>query len=267
MSIKGGPSLAATNLQATLGKKVSTLPTTYDLEHFGLREMIESSRAIRSLGMKSQSMEEAAREVVDFVYDSFFTSTGRPACVLVRCFKTHRFGDLPPSLKRVASATAGPNVTETTPCLSLLATRGARAEWNSRHTSNGHQAIPLTSPEMIARAPMIARLMQEMGIRTQDVLQTDAVSPGKLDRKTLEVFYVPEAEGSEFIPAQLEFVKPHGVRSVLSFGGVLPDGAFFFIIMFTAIPLTAGAAEMFRTFALGFKLVMLAQGDKPVFTG
>lgn len=237
----------------------------YDLQSFGLRQMIEASRAIRLLGVTASSMENAANDVVSFLYHHLRTSDGLPACALVRCFKTENFGKLPTALQQMASDAIGHPLNSSSQCLALLATRGQQPGWNDRHDSSGHQAIPLASPSMVARAPMIAKLIQQMGLNALDVVDNDTRIPEEVDRKTLEVFFIGQARGSPFIPAQEGFVLRYDIKSVLGFGGILSNGAFFFVILFTVIPICPATAEMFRTFALGVKLVMLAQVDKPVF--
>src|SRR2546421_415537 len=62
-------------------------------------------------------------------------------------------------------------------CLTLLASAGDLPAWNSRHTSVGHQAIPLASPEMLHRLPMISQLVQQFGLEPNLLL---ARSPGLL---------------------------------------------------------------------------------------
>ena len=44
---------------------------------------------------------------------------------------------------------------------------------------------------------------------------------------------MPEAAGSPYIPAQEDFVQPVGIRSVLGFGGMLPGGDIFVVILFS----------------------------------
>ncbi len=74
--------------------------------------------------------------------------------------------------------------------------------------------------------------------------------------KTYNVFHVPEALGSPYIPAQKEFVERYGVRSVLGFGGLLGDGDLFAVIMFARGPITTESAARFRNIALDVKAVM-----------
>ena len=52
----------------------------------------------------------------------------------------------------------------------LLATAGDEPEWNSRHTSRGHAAIPLPSARIVERFPMIAQLIRQLGFDVADVV-------------------------------------------------------------------------------------------------
>ena len=76
-------------------------------------------------------------------------------------------------------------------------------------------------------------------------------------QKTYNVFYIPEALGSPHIPAQDEFVRRYEVRSVLGFGGVLPDGNLYAYIMFCRTFLSREIAEMWKTIATSTKLAMI----------
>jgi len=80
---------------------------------------------------------------------------------------------------------------------------------------------------------------------------------------TYNVFYLPEAAGNKYVPAQEDFVIPFGVSSVLGFGGILPSGNLFVIIMFSRVPISPRTAEMFRTLALSVKIAVLPVADKP----
>jgi hypothetical protein len=48
-----------------------------------------------------------------------------------------------------------------------------------------------------------------------------------LEEKTYNVFYVPDAVGSPYVPVQEGFVLKYGVKSVLCFGGMLPSRDLF----------------------------------------
>ena len=55
----------------------------------------------------------------------------------------------------------------------------------------------------------------------------------ELEQKNYNVFFVEDAIGSPYIPAQDDFVVPYGVRSVLGFGGLMPSGQVFAALLFT----------------------------------
>jgi hypothetical protein len=83
---------------------------------------------------------------------------------------------------------------------------------------------------------------------------------------SFNVFYVPEARESPYIPDQEAFVRPVGVRSVLGFGGMLPRGDMFVVILFSKVAIPRETAEMFRTLALNVKMAVLPF-DEAVFCG
>jgi len=57
--------------------------------------------------------------------------------------------------------------------LTLLATVGEQAEWNVRDQSIGHQAIPLPSEEIVARAPMISQLIRQLGLEIYTIIRPE----------------------------------------------------------------------------------------------
>ena len=54
---------------------------------------------------------------------------------------------------------------------------------------------------------------------------------------------------------------------MLGFGGMLPDGELFAVIISTRAAIPSSTAEMFRTIALNLKLGLLAILGKPVLAG
>ena len=58
-------------------------------------------------------------------------------------------------------------------CLTLLATVGEQAEWNVRDQSIGHQAIPLPSEEIVARAPMISQPIRQLGLEIHTIIRPE----------------------------------------------------------------------------------------------
>lgn len=230
----------------------------HNLTTFDLGDVVECGAALRRFAETASSMEEVANEIVGYLYAELRDERNDPALALVRCFKTHPFGSLDGEQQKFARQMGqGGGIDPQTRCLTLLATRGALPEWNDRRLSRGHVAIPLASERIVENAPMIARLITELGLEIGVVVRPTAESVGDLAQKSYNVFHVPEAEGSPYIPAQAEFVVPHGIRSVLGFGGMLPSGNLFAVIMFCRVPVPRVTADLFANVALPAKLAML----------
>jgi hypothetical protein len=83
---------------------------------------------------------------------------------------------------------------------------------------------------------------------------------------TFNVFHVPNAVGSPYIPAQKEFVIPYGVQSVLGFGGLLAPGELFATILFSRTPIPRDVADLFKSLALNVKVAMLPFAGARVFS-
>jgi len=239
----------------------------FDFATFKMSEMIECGSVIRQLGLGVHSMEEAAGRIVRYLYDHFGNKqTGARACALVRFYKTCPYGGLDDELKPFArSLFGGVEVFPETKCLTLLATTGDKPEWNSRKTSVGHKAIPLASASVISQAPMISQLIVQFGLDIADVVKPEATIMLELEQRTFNVFHVEEAAGSPFVPAQQNFVVPFGIKSVLGFGGMLPDGNLVAIIMFSKVHVPREKTDMFKTLSLSAKLAVLPFTDGTIF--
>jgi len=229
----------------------------YDLTKFTLADMVRCGRELRRLG--GSSMAEVADAVVRHLYDELRESeSGRRACVLVRLFKTEAFGALSAELRAFARALMpSAPLDAQTKCLTLLATAGDEQAWNSPQTSKRHRAIPLPGEAALAEVPMIAQLLHQLGLKLSDLAQAHREIIKDLDQKTFNVFHVPIARSSPFIPAQAEFVMPYGIESVLGFGGVLPEGNLYAVILFARVTIPSATAAMFRTIALNVKMALL----------
>ena len=235
---------------------------SYELTRFTLRDMTECGAALRQSGAGARTMEAAAGGIVRFLYTKFTDGkTGKPACALVRFFKTHTWGGLEPGQQEFASRILGKNPEPSTQCLTLLATAGDQPDWNDRRRSTGHQAIPLASEAAVAQAPMVSTLMRQFGVDVSSVLRPNPDLILDLAQRTFNVFHVPEAPGSAYIPAQKEFVVPCEVRSVLGMGGVLPSGSLFAVILFSHQPISRETAELFKPMALNIKMAVLPFED------
>lgn len=227
---------------------------TFDVTRFGLAEMLRVGIDVRKRIAAARSLEEAAGSVCEYLGAELVGPNGMRACALVRCYKTHPFGELEPALKNFVKASlGGEEPRPSLKCLTLMGTVGEEPAWNSRHHSKGHKAIPLPSSDIVERAPMIAQLIRDFGLELSAV-----VDPGKevvrdLMGKTYGVFHIAEARGSRFIPAQEDFVLRYGIRSVLGFGGSLTGGDLFAIILFSKVSIPEASADRFRTVALDVK--------------
>lgn len=239
----------------------------YDLMHFRMSDMIECGSALRELRAEAQSMEEVANRIVHYLYDHLVApQTSEKACALVRLYKTHPYGELDAELREFARSILGDSPeSPDIKCLTLLATIGAAPQWNSRKDSVGHKAIPLPSEQMVAQIPMISRLVQQFGLEVNALVKPEPALIVELEQKTYNVFYVPEAVGSPFVPAQENFVIPFGVKSVLGFGGMLPSADLFAIIVFSRVHIAREAADLFKTLALSAKMSLLPFTNGPIF--
>lgn len=235
---------------------------------FSLIDLVHCSTRIRGIGSQSATMEDAAREIVGHLYSVLEDTEreGQRACALVRFYKTHRFGGLDESRRLFVEKQAG-TLAHHTPCLTLLGTRGDEPEWNDVAGSRGHQAIPLRDRTSIAALPMVARLVQQLGVDLGPIFDNQDVSMFQEVQKTCNVFHVGQALGSPYVPAQAQFVEKYGIESVLGFGGVLPGGDFFAIILFSKVKIPPAACELFKTLALAARVAVLPIGRRVFSSG
>ena len=238
----------------------------YDFAKFTESELKECGNTLQSLGAAASTMEDAANKIVGYLYDNITdAATSQRSCALVRFYKTHPYNQLDQGLQSFAQGILGSSPSDDINCLTLLGTIGDQDQWKSRAKSNGHRAIPLASAEMVASIPMIARLINQFGIDVGSVMRPDPTLIGDLSQKTFNTFYVPEAVGSPYIPAQDDFVIPFGIKSVLGFGGVLSSGALFAVIMFSKTPIPSQTAENFRNLAPSVKQAVEQFAGNKVF--
>jgi hypothetical protein len=229
------------------------------LAQLSVDDLVALSGAFRELGIAATSMEDAAQRLTEHLHRTLVLDDddGRPACRLVRLYKTHRYGDLDAELQAFARAAHGAPVDEATRCLTLLGTSGDEPAWNERRRSDGHQAIPLVSEEVVAQSPMVASLISELGLAVAEVVAPEDGQTIDLHHRDYDIFFVPDAHGSPSVPAQAGFVEPYEVRSVVGCGGVLPSGDLFALIAFTGVDLDAATADLFRTVALSVKATLV----------
>jgi two-component system, NtrC family, sensor kinase len=241
----------------------------YDLTKFTLRDMVECGLALRQMGEGAANMEQTSNRIIKYLYQNLIErQTGEKSCALVRCFKTHPYGELDAHRRESVRRILGDEVpSPTMQCLTLLATAGEQPQWNSIETSAAHKAIPLKSEELVEQSPMISQLIRQFGLNISTVVEPDRNLLLEFEQKTFNVFYVPHAKGSPYIPAQDSFVIPFGIESVLGFGALLPSGNLFAIVMFLNVQIPRSTAEMFSTLALNVKAALLPFVGGTVFEG
>jgi hypothetical protein len=246
------------------------------LEQLTTKDLAVCDAGLRSAASGTDSRAEAAKQIVQYLYDAFREpGTNKPASVLLRCFQTCAYARLPVDYQYAADRLLEMMPVESTShdqmrCLTLLATHGERLVWNHPATSVGHQAIPLPSVEVVEQAPMISRLLSQFGVPIQRI-----VTGGGEERTLLlddlpqdfNVFHIPEALGSPFIPAQANFVEPFAVRSAVGMGGRLADGEIFAVVLFARVAVSREVSAMFKTLAASTREVLDRFSGKNLFTG
>jgi hypothetical protein len=230
----------------------------WQLGRVSLVDMTHASARLRKLGEGASSMEESSQRIVRFLFEAFADASGARSCGLVRLYKTHSFGTLPDELQQFArKAAPGSELSPRSRCLTLLASAGVEPAWNDRRASSGHRAIPLTSVEAVERLPMVMQLLVQLGVDVSRIVSADPKLILDVAQRSFNVFHVEEARASPFIPAQEGFVIPYGIASVLGFGGGLPSGDLFSLILFSRAHITRATADLFRPLAIAIKLALL----------
>jgi hypothetical protein len=238
----------------------------YDLKAFSFANMLDASAELRNIANGASSMEAAAQRVAAYFHENFVnTATGRSAFVLSRCFKTHAFGLLPEELQSFArSVFSDHEPMFDTRCLTLLGTAGDRPEWKSRYQSTGHKAIPLISENVIQSLPMVSQLTKSLGLEAHALVNPDPKILLEHEKEGFNVFYVDEAFGSPYVPAQ-DWVRSFAVKSVIGLGFVIHPSDIIALILFSGVPVEFETAQLFKSLALSLKLAFLSLSSRPVF--
>ena len=241
----------------------------HDLGDFSLRDVAECTARVRRLGLGAGSMEEAAGRIVSYLYEDLADQRGgQRACALVRFYKTHPYGLLDAGRRRFAEARfTGEAAAPGARCLALLATAGDEAAQPRGSASRGHEAFPFEAAGEAARVPGMIREVTRLGIDLGDptpvpALAPESESPG---RAPDGVVHLLEAVSSPAIALHDAFLIEHKIRSVLGFGGLLPCGDLFVVVLFTRIAIDAAARDLFKTLALAVKVGVMSFERGPIF--
>jgi hypothetical protein len=241
---------------------------TFDISQLGVAETLASTSLLNQATANTTTVEALARAVCEWLYEQMADASQHPACPLIRFYITHPYSSLLPDDQRFARTllTADPSSFPNLKCLTLLGTRGDVAEWNDRRTSRGHRAIPLPTSSVVEKAPMIAQLFLQMGVPLSSLIRPAPELVTDPAKRVYNVFYVGQARGSAHIPAQQEFVERYGVESVIGFGGALPWGEHFAVILFSRVHIPQSTAGRFKSLALTVRARLLGFDVDRVFT-
>lgn len=232
----------------------------YDLADFKLSDAASCSMALRKTGFNADSMEDVAKTATRFLYENMLDKrAGTRACALVRIFKTHSFDALGKDLKSRIETSQDRHITyfPGMRCMVLLATAGDLPEWNDRIQSKNHQAIPLPSPEIVGKMPMISQLLKQLNFNLTTITKPSSSLFLDPEESNFGVFFIPEAQDSPHIPDQETFVRKHKVQSVFGFGAMLPSNNMFAAVLFSKVPISRESANFFKTFALSLKVALV----------
>jgi two-component system sensor histidine kinase UhpB len=84
-----------------------------------------------------------------------------------------------------------------------------------------------------------------------------------LRETTYNVFFVPTAVESPYVPVQEGFVRKYGIESVLCFGGLVSAKDLFAVILFSRTPIDRETANLCKSLALGVKVSLLPFCEVP----
>jgi hypothetical protein len=239
----------------------------FDLTKFSLQDMSEIGEALQQLELKAKNIDELSDLMVQyFFYSLVDKQTGEKSSVLVRFFMTYPYSSLDTELQQsVDKMLDGQSVDQNMKCLKLSATAGVQPEWNSTKHSKGHRVLPLQNEDMLKKNIIVHHFIHQMGMGVSNVLNPDPELSSELEGRVFNVYHVPDALGSPYIPAQKEFVVPFGVKSAMGFGGMLPTGNLFALLIFSKTKIPRDTANLFKNIALNVRMALLPFVNEKIF--
>ena len=202
---------------------------------------------------KAESLEEAANLLTQYLSRAFNENEVLPSLVLARIFISLPYNQLNPADIRDMEARIPSDAPR---YLTLVGTTGKEKEWNRRQESKNHRVIPLPeTAEELETIPMLAEMFRRMDVDYRRIVDPSSFSD--VQKMVEGYMLVEEAEGSPYLPAQEEFVKPYGVQSELGYGGFLPSGAVFTAFLFFTSPLQREDAEKLKVIAAAIQQSLL----------
>lgn len=238
----------------------------FEFASFTLSEVIRCGAALRSCG-GADRMEEISNRVVHYLYNSFIDrSTNERSSVAVNFYKTCRYSLLDTSLRDFVHDALSPSpVSPDTRGLVLLASVGTHPASHATEL-RGQRVLPLTSPELAMRFPLMAQLALQLGLPVADGVRQDTTLMLYRALSTYNVVYLAETTGSQYYTGQETLDAPYevsNVKSILGFGGVLPSGDLFAVMIFSCVFIPIETARMFNTLALCVNSAILPYDGLP----
>ena len=239
----------------------------FDLAKFSLHDMSEIGEALQQLELKARNIDELNDMMVQYFFDNLVDAqTGEKSSVLVRFFMTYPYSSLDTNLRKsVDQMLNGQTAPQDMKCLKLSATAGVKQEWNSTSDSKNHRVLPLLSEDMLKKNIMVHQFIHQMDIGISNVLNPDPGQSSELEGRVFNVYYVPDAVGSPYIPVQEEFVIPYEIKSAMGIGGMLPTGNLFALLIFSKTKIPHETANLFKNIALNVRMAALPFVNEKIF--
>ncbi|HEY0485804.1 MAG TPA: GAF domain-containing SpoIIE family protein phosphatase [Mycobacteriales bacterium] len=234
---------------------------------WGLSEVVAYCTGVRQAAAGAAVMEDAATRIVRYLRRVFCTTEGRPAFVLAQLYNTAPWEDLPADLAAAVHPVGSPGPEPAgTRSLVLLASDGAPPEWRDRRRAPAHHPVLLAGAETVRDTPRVAALVRELGIDAGTFVHGPGADAADQTGSAFGVFHLEDARYTGLVPDG-GFVARHGIGSVVGFGGILPTGNVFSVVLYSRVPIGTAAAEMLRTIGVSVKLALLPYVTEPMFTG
>ncbi len=175
------------------------------------------------------TLDQSAQAFIDIVFEQF-----QDSMVLLRLFSSVPYSALSNDDRQLVDKKTNESGTrhlcrDTTPVLTLLGTRGQRADWNQRSKSQRFRCIPLVSSGYVSSLSMLSMQFQTMNFDLSLLDRLD--STNAVDDHAHEypgMLYVKHAgidrdeQGRMIVPHQ-DFVAENNVKTTLGFGTSYSD--------------------------------------------
>jgi hypothetical protein len=230
-------------------------------------------RKIEQEAFAAGPLVQGAQRCCDVFFESFEESI-----VLARLFVTLLYRSLPPEDQAFVQSLACRKsvehlVTDTTPVLALLGSRGVNGSWGDRRLSQNYRGIPLVSVALVESMPMTAKLFRELAPDLGWLADRDR----GLVRKAwgsgpAGLFFVKDAESSvdaqgRRVVVARDFVRQYGVKTVFGVGRCYGENTLLAMLLFVRETLTEAQALEFLPIASALRGVTLrAIGAQRVFS-